>query len=198
MIKQTMALPAARARHRLPFEREGLPVDEPEPVTSRSKAGTKYKSKVSPPPPVNTMPTSASLSLINFTAYELPTKKWMKLVRPKMRLRVRAQNHEFVSSTVKVCDQNPDEKNASEVNWLWDDDERFSRPSFANGEVFEVEVERQFLLWYKCIRRTKPATVYQVRIGDHCTLSLYDGEQSTGELEDRIEIGKITFTLRRV
>ena len=45
-------------------------------------------------------------------------------------------------------------------------DERASRPSFADDEAFEVEVERRFLLWYKCIRRTKPVTIDQVRTGD--------------------------------
>lgn len=40
------------------------------------------------------------------------------------------------------------------------------RPSFADDELFEVEVERRFLLWYKCIRRTKPVTIDQVRTGN--------------------------------
>lgn len=106
-------------------------------------------------------------------------------------------------------------------------DDLASRPSFADDEVFEVEVERRFLLWYKCIRRTKPVTIDQVRTGDReyspsntvtetltssvsilhltlntrsfadCALSLYDGQQFAEVLEDRIEIGEITFTLRR-
>ena len=40
------------------------------------------------------------------------------------------------------------------------------RPSFADDETFEVAIERRFLLWYKCIRRTKPVTIDQVRTGD--------------------------------
>ena len=63
----------------------------------------------------------------DFTAYELPTKKWMKLVRPKMRLRVRVQNRDFVSSTVKVGDQSPEGTNLSSIHWPWRGDERFSR-----------------------------------------------------------------------
>lgn len=45
-------------------------------------------------------------------------------------------------------------------------DGRTSRPSFADDEIFEVEVERRFLLWYKCIRRTKPVAIDQVRTGN--------------------------------
>ena len=102
-------------------------------------------------------------------------------------------------------------------------DKLASRPSLADDEVFEVEVERRFLLWYKCIRRTRPMTIDQVRTGDReyppsravtvtvtlkgsvsiltlaladCALSLYDGEQFSEMLEDRIEIGEIMFTLR--
>jgi len=71
-----------------------------------------------------------------------------------------------------------------------------SSPSFADEEEFIVEVERRFLLWYKCIRRTKPVTIDQVRTGNHCALSLYDGQHSAEMLEDKIEIGEITFTLR--
>lgn len=44
-------------------------------------------------------------------------------------------------------------------------DEFAFRPSFADDEIFEVEVERRFLLRYKCIRRTKPVTIDQVRTG---------------------------------
>ena len=40
------------------------------------------------------------------------------------------------------------------------------RPSFPDDEVFEVQVQRRFLLGYKCIRRTKPMSIDQVRTGD--------------------------------
>lgn len=56
----------------------------------------------------------------DFTAYELPTKKWMELIRPKMRLCVRVQDRDFVSPTVTV------EKTSvgSSVHWHWSDDAR--------------------------------------------------------------------------
>jgi hypothetical protein len=133
--------------------------------------------------------TGSSLLLTDFTAYELPTKKWMELIRPKMRLCVRVQNRDFVSPTVTV------EKTSvgSSVHWHWSDD---ARPSFPDDEVFEVQVQRRFLLGYKCIRRTKPMSIDQVRTGDHCALPLYDGQHSLEMLEDKIEIGEITFALR--
>ncbi|KAF8444874.1 hypothetical protein L210DRAFT_320694 [Boletus edulis BED1] len=57
------------------------------------------------------------------TASNLLMKKWMGLICPKLRLRVRLpQNREFVSSTVKVHSQSKDKMDFSRVEWLWNDD----------------------------------------------------------------------------
>jgi len=150
------------------------------------------------------MSASSSLSLVDFTAYELPAKRWMKLVRPRMRLRVRLpdQNRDFFSAPVKVPGD-PSKRvgttDFSSVGWPWnndDQDTQFPQPCFADDDVFSVEVERRFLLWYRCIRRTKPVTIDQVRTGDYCALSLYDDRQFVDVSEERPEIGEITFSLR--
>lgn len=41
-------------------------------------------------------------------------------------------------------------------------DEFASRPSFADDVVFEIFIERRFLLGYKSIRRTKSVTLDRV------------------------------------
>lgn len=52
----------------------------------------------------------------------------MKLVRPKLRLRVRVRDRNFVSSTVTLDDRSADETSISRVHWPWNEgDERFSR-----------------------------------------------------------------------
>ncbi|KAF8134434.1 hypothetical protein EV363DRAFT_1071751, partial [Boletus edulis] len=84
-----------------------------------------------------------------------------------MRLRVRAQNRDFVSSAVKVDGQSVDRMtHGSSVHWSWNDDAQFPRPSFDDDEEFEIEIERRFLLWYKCIRRTQRTSIDQIRTGD--------------------------------
>jgi len=142
------------------------------------------------------MSSTSSLSLTDFTASELPTTKWMRLIRPKMRLRVRAQNREFVSSAIGVDDRSLDGMKIASVQWSWNDDERFPRPLFDDDEEFEIQVERRFLLQYKCIRRTQRTSIDQIRTGDHCALSLYDGQRPAEMLEDGVRMGDITFTLR--
>jgi hypothetical protein len=132
----------------------------------------------------------------DFTANELPTKRWMKLIRPKMRLRVRVQRRHFVSSTINVHDQNSDGTNVSSVHW----NESIDLSSIADDDALEVNVERRFLLRYKCIRRTRSVRISEVRNSDTtglCTLPLYDGEYSAEELgrEDKIKMGEIRFRL---
>ncbi|KAN0091357.1 hypothetical protein V8E55_004923 [Tylopilus felleus] len=134
----------------------------------------------------HTMPTSTCHSLTDFTAYELPTKKWMNLISPTVRLRVRGKRRDFVSPVVKVDNRRPGTE--TELS-----------PSFADDEVFEVVIEKKKLLSYKRIMRTRSVTIKEVRTSDRdpCTLSLYDGRYSTGELDGRIEIGRVTFLLSR-
>ncbi|KAF8444875.1 hypothetical protein L210DRAFT_943580 [Boletus edulis BED1] len=143
------------------------------------------------------MSSTSSLSLTDFTASELPTTKWMRLIRPKMRLRVRAQHREFVSSAVKVDDRGLDGMNfLGRVQWPWNDDGRFPRPFFVDDEEFEIQIEKRSVLRYKCIRRTQRTSIDQIRTGDHCALSLYDGQLPAEMLEHGIRMGDITFTLR--
>lgn len=67
--------------------------------------------------------------LADFTAHELPTKKWMRLIRPRLRLRVRVQHRDFVSSSViiKVDERSVDGMSVSSVHWPWNGDGPFSR-----------------------------------------------------------------------
>ncbi|KAH0828059.1 hypothetical protein J3R83DRAFT_3710 [Lanmaoa asiatica] len=137
----------------------------------------------------------------DFTAYDLPPEKWMKLVSPKMRLRWTTGNQAprrtypapiGPGGTVNDAHGELLPFYESETPGLLDVirgarvliDELASRPSFATDETFEIVIERRFLLGYECILRTKSVTIKQVR-----TSSRDRG------FEDRVEIGTITFTL---
>ncbi|KAF9227134.1 hypothetical protein BS17DRAFT_806378 [Gyrodon lividus] len=144
-------------------------------------------------------PEVTSLSFKDFSAYDLPTKKSMKLFCPKMRLRLHVGKQNVVSTLVTAGNSGDrtGQTTAQPVSYTqWDD--AFCPTALSHGldERFELHVEkRKYLFWYTCIRRTRQVSIRHLKQGsnDNCTLTLHDGQVS-GQHGQGITMGRITFT----
>ncbi|KAN0085752.1 hypothetical protein V8E55_006886 [Tylopilus felleus] len=99
-----------------------------------------------------------SITLKDFTVCDLPTKKYLKLLSPRARIRIRIGDQMFVSPTVKIGNQSAGGI-SSRTHWKWD----FSQPTPPNDKRVDIMIERRFLIWHTCIRHIAPTTIQSIR-----------------------------------
>ncbi|KAF8424784.1 hypothetical protein L210DRAFT_984127 [Boletus edulis BED1] len=111
---------------------------------------------------------TGSITFEEFIACDLPTRKRLGLIPPRVRLKIRVGDQTLLSPAVKVGNQ-PAGQSKSRTRWQGD----FLEPILPIDARFEVMIERKFLVGYTCIRHIARTSTRRIKDGHNPPYSAF-------------------------